>query len=213
VRVTLAQPVLVSFAFVVGTAVHIAALAAPASRTVEKLVKTSPGQELTIRLDSGGSLRVRGDNVDAVRLRARLPRSSWRNFVVILAATTGGVRLDSAMTDSSSSDKRADFELRVPRRYNISLDSAGGRVDIIDIEGTLRGTISGGMITIIHAHGRAELATTAGAVRVFDSNLSGFITTGGGSIELKRVTGGLNAALDRSVHPTASDSGSPGRLR
>jgi hypothetical protein len=52
----------------------------------------------------------------------------------------------------------------------------------------------------------SELAITAGAVRVFESNLSGFITTGGGSIELKRVAGGLNAALDRSVHPTASDS-------
>ena len=194
VRVTLGQAVLVSFAFVVGTTVSIIAPAAAASRTIEKLVRTSPGQELTIRLDSGGSLRVQGVDSDAVRLRARLPRRSWGNVVVTFEATTAGVRLDSAMADGSSPRNGADLELSVPRRYNLSLDSAGGRVDIIDIEGTLQGKISGGMITIRRANGRAELATTGGALRVFDSHLSGFITTGGGSIELKRVTGGLKAA-------------------
>jgi len=68
---------------------------------VEKVVKTSPEQELTIQLNTGGTLRIRGVDGDAVRLRARLPRKSWRNFVVTLEASAGGVLLHSSAVDGS----------------------------------------------------------------------------------------------------------------
>lgn len=201
-RVALLHYVSLSFAFVPGALAGVGAdsPAAPATRIVEKVVKTSPEQELTIQLNTGGTLRIRGVDGDAVRLRARLPRKSWRNFVVTLEASAGGVLLHSSAVDGSVPGGGADFELLVPHRYSVSLQSAGGRVDIASLEGTISGRIWGGMITIIHAQGHAEISTTGGAVRVSDSNLSGSITTGGGSVKLVRVTGGLHAAFDPLAH-------------
>jgi hypothetical protein len=164
------------------------------SQSFEQVVKTSPGGELTLDLESGGSVNLHGWAQNTVRVRAHLAGRDWRDTQVTAEATPRGVRVHSWLNvEHASSSTSHTFDIWVPRRYDLTLSSAGGRLTIADVEGTFRGALGGGMITIERARGRAELSTGGGAIHVADSDLAGSVTTGGGSVSLRRVTGGLRA--------------------
>lgn len=155
----------------------LAILAFARSHASEQTVQASPGGQLTVDLDNGGNFELRGWDQNAVRVRARVETPD-------VQVTLHGVSVHSRLTPST-------LEIWVPRHYDLSLKSAGGRLTISEVEGTFTGSIAGGMITIERAKGHAELSTTGGAIHVVDSNLTGSVTTGGGSVSLRNVTGGL----------------------
>lgn len=164
------------------------------NHTVEREVKTAPGQLLIVNLASGGDLRIHGEPGNIVRVRVRLSDYIWRKIHLTLDPVSGGVRLNS---DTAPGTPVASvFDITVPRQYSVQLKSAGGRLLICDLDGEFRGSIAGGMITLNHVRGRADLSTSGGAIHVVDSDLGGSIKTGGGSITLKRVSGSLHVAYN-----------------
>jgi hypothetical protein len=180
---------------VLGAALLINSVAAQEqSRKFEREVKTSPGQELVLDIQSGGAVNVHGWDQDAVRVRVQLDGDPWHDAQVSVDSTPTGVRLlSSTGNHAPSTPANHRFDISVPHRYGISLSSAGGELTIDNVEGTFHGSTPGGRISIEHARGHAELSTGGGEVHVADSELTGSVTTADGRVNLSHVSGGLHA--------------------
>jgi beta-lactamase regulating signal transducer with metallopeptidase domain/DUF4097 and DUF4098 domain-containing protein YvlB len=162
------------------------------AKTLEYAVAASPGQRLELDLETGGSVKITGWNESRVLVRANLSGRDWSNTRVALERVTGGARLHSWQEperDNSSTSHR--FEIQVPKKFDVKLSSAGGGLEISQVEGEFRGNTGGGEIEIDHAKGRASLSTGGGSIHVSDSDLSGSVSTGGGEVLLSGVSGGL----------------------
>ena len=102
-------------------------------------------------------------------------------------------------------DYEVQWNIRVPDRYNVELDTSGGWIEVDDIDGTVdartsggnirTGTTganstlktSGGDIRVAGAAGRLEAYTSGGSIDVGDSTGPVEVKTSGGSITLGRV--------------------------
>jgi beta-lactamase regulating signal transducer with metallopeptidase domain len=163
-----------------------------ADSTFEKSVGARPGGNLELDLETGSSLTIKGWDQPQVRVRGRLGGRDWRDTEVTLEQRGSGARLRSKFWGRSENHStNHHFDIWVPRRFSISLESAGGSVVINDVDGDFTGTTGGGEIRIENAKGRAELTTGGGNIRVYGSDLSGSVTTGGGTVLIQGGSGNL----------------------
>lgn len=178
----------------------------------EKTVNAKSGEVLTLDLKTGANVTVRGWDQDQVRVRGVLSGNDWRDTRVSLERWAGGVRLHSDF--DGRSDRRStrhSFEIWVPRKMNVDLQSSGGSLAINDLTGEFRGHTGGGSMMIEGANGSARLSTGGGNVRVTNSALEGSVSTGGGEVIIANVTGGLRASSGSGpvIHmPGTIDGGS-----
>ena len=163
--------------------------------TFERTLAAESGGRLTLDLDTGGDVTIRGWDEPRARLRVRLGGRDWRDTRVSFERVDGGIRLRSDRAGfHRSSQTSHSFELWVPRRSDVRLESAGGSVSIEEVEGTFSGSTGGGSVVIHDARGRASLSTGGGDINVSQSNLSGTVSTGGGVVTLSQVSGGLRGS-------------------
>jgi hypothetical protein len=163
--------------------------------TFETSYPARPGEKLTLELKTGGRVEIAGWDEPTIRLRATLAGPDRRWTTVEIGRRPPGVRILAQTTrnlESSSTNHR--FEIRVPRRYDVHIESAGGGLMISGVEGTFTGQTGGGSLTLNHTRGRATLGTGGGDINVSDSELDGRVTTGGGLVKLSRVSGGLRGS-------------------
>jgi beta-lactamase regulating signal transducer with metallopeptidase domain len=191
---------------------HSAALGVQAARdsSFERSVDASPGEVLVLDLESGGTVVIRAGDAPQVRVRGRLGGKSWPQTRVSLERTAEGVRLHSwqeARSENSSTSHR--FEILVPRRFDVRIQSAGGELTIVGVEGNFDGETGGGGLIIERAKGRAELSTGGGDILVSDSDLRGRVSTGGGTVRLSGVRGGLRASSGGGLVITHEGRGEP----
>jgi beta-lactamase regulating signal transducer with metallopeptidase domain len=161
----------------------------------EKTITAKSGEVLTLDLKTGGNVTIRGWDQEQVRVRARLAGEDWRDTRVDLERWAGGVRLHSEF--DGTADRRStrhSFEIWVPRRMSLDLESSGGSLALNDVTGEFRGQTGGGSMIIEGAKGSARLSTGGGNVRVTNSALDGSVSTGGGEVIIANVTGGLRAS-------------------
>jgi hypothetical protein len=165
--------------------------------TVECGIAASPHRVTTIDLGSGGSLIVRGWEHDSIHVRVHLAGRDWRDTKVFLDRTPAGPRLRSTLGGSALDKSTShEFELWVPRYSDIELQSSGGNVAIVDVNGRLRGETRGGSLTLDRVFGSADLSTRGGPIQVSDSHLDGRVTTRGGVVRADRVTGGVRIRVE-----------------
>lgn len=163
-----------------------------ADSTFEKSVSVRAGGDLELNLETGASLTIKGWDQPQVRVRGRLGGRDWRNTEVRLEQRGSGARLFSRYAGRSRSHSTSHhFDIWVPRRFSVELQSGGGSVIISDVDGTFSGTTGGGEIKIENARGRANLTTGGGDIRVLGSDLSGSVTTGGGTVLIQGGSGNL----------------------
>jgi hypothetical protein len=165
---------------------------------IERTFNATPGGLLTLDLDVGGGVTVRSWEDDRVRVRAGLGGRDWRDVDVNIERESGGrggVRVEARSARRRGNQSFSNqFEIFVPRRYDVRLSSAGGELTIIGVEGRFTGHTGGGEITLERVTGMARLTTGGGEVLVRDSDLSGSVQTGGGMVRLSNVKGGLRGS-------------------
>ncbi|MDQ2768709.1 MAG: hypothetical protein M3Y30_16330 [Gemmatimonadota bacterium] len=167
--------------------------------TFEKSVSANSGGTLDLDLDTGGDITVIGTDESKVTVDGSLGGSSWRRTTVSLDGSGNDVRLESRYEESSGSNSfDISFKIRVPKKFNVHVSSAGGSVTISGVEGTFRGSTGGGPIKIDHANGDAQLSTGGGDIRISDSHLDGSVTSGGGTVIFKDVTGSVISDAGKS---------------
>ncbi len=86
------------------------------------------------------------------------------------------------------------YVVKVPRRFDVELETIGGGISVGDLQGEVRVETSKGRIEIGHIiKGSVDARTSGGSVRITKiEGGNGQIYTGGGSIEVGEVTGDLN---------------------
>ena len=150
---------------------------------------------LNLDLKTGGDVTITGWDRAEVFVRASLGGRDWRETRVTLEPRDGEVTLQTDFIRWSNSQSTShDFDIQVPRNFNVRLKSSGGSVSIANVSGRFSGSTGGGEITIKNANGEADLRTGGGEIKVEDSNLSGSVSTGGGVIRIVRVNGNLNGS-------------------
>ena len=154
------------------------------------------GGVLVLRLDAGAGIVVRGWDQHRVQIDGRTAGRDERSVAVDMNKEGNRVFLvvrpkDLSLNNFTSSNH---FEIRVPRRFDIDLQSSGGDLTAEGIEGTIRGTTGGGDLKLSLLHGTTRLSTGGGEIQVSDSDLSGTVSTGGGLVRIVRVKGGLKGS-------------------
>ena len=114
-----------------------------------------------------------GDTV-TVRCRHKQEKSRWFNW------------------GSRGNQNEGKVTIRVPARFNASLDTSGGAIAVSDLTGKVSADTSGGGLRFTRLHGPLKGDTSGGGIRVVDCEGEIKIDTSGGGIELTGGGGSLN---------------------
>ena len=158
----------------------------------EKEFATSAGKRIDIDLKTGGGIAVRGWDTDSVLVRGFREGRDGESAMLEMERTTSGVSVRSYYAGSRRNrNGGVRLEVRVPRRYDVRLESMGGAVSIEDVEGTMTGKTMGGELTLTGLKGNLDLLTMGGAVTLRNSDVDGSVKTMGGEVNVENVTGNV----------------------
>src|SRR5262249_20218206 len=112
--------------------------------TFEQTVPADVGGRLRLELDTGGEGIIHGWDEPRARVRVRPAGPNWRDTRVLFERVENGVEPRSELQRSSNNTQTSHrFELWVPRRTDVRLESAGGSLAIDDLEGDFTGHTGG----------------------------------------------------------------------
>lgn len=169
-------------------------LAAKADFRMEKTFRFEPGATFRLDTDSGSvSLTGTSGSEAEVVITSRREDVEERyeftfddsgNGLQIRVERRGGL-LRSWFSDSGG----LHFEVRLPRRANVFVDTSGGRIGLEAVDGEVDLRTSGGSIGVDDVRGDVLADTSGGAIKV--SSVEGDVNadTSGGSISIRDVTG------------------------
>jgi beta-lactamase regulating signal transducer with metallopeptidase domain len=161
-------------------------------QVVSRSVLVEPGERLDLRLLAGGNVDIEGWDEPLVRVRSHIKGPDADKIKVDVDRTPNGVQVNAYFAEHSLVETASnDFEIHVPRKFDLRLHSSGGGLRVSNVEGTFEGDTGGGEIVLDHVKGHASLSTGGSDIRVTDSHLDGEVSTGGGTVDLIRVKGGL----------------------
>jgi len=175
----------------------IAAALLPALAATEVDEKTydfdvSAGQTIYFDLESGANISILGWDKSKAKV-SYIQRGKGQSHDIEILQKRGGLKITTDMETLEGRSRHLDFEIRVPRRFNVEFESMGGGLKIVDVEGEFTGSTMGGGLTLHKVKGEVSLSTMGGPIEVFDSDLDGKMSTMGGSVYLKDVVGDLKA--------------------
>lgn len=190
----------------------ITAAVVVSGETIEKQFKTSPGKLLRMDLKAGGSIYVYGWDKDEISVTAFIDGRDSEDIKTEFNETASGLEIESRYGRHRGDDGfNIEFEVKVPQKYDLDLDTRGGSIMVEHLEGDLRGRTLGGKLELIDSHGtfdfrtnggninceklagRANLKTNGGNITCSDSQLEGKAHTNGGRVRLENVSGNFDA--------------------
>ena len=181
---------LVAALVVAGALPHVA-FANESSGTRE--FRVAAGGKLTLHLETGGSVKIAGTGGSTVNVSYKLSCSP--DCQISFDQNGSGVRVETKSERSSRSQNAdVDFEILVPSRFDVELDSMGGGLEIDGVTGSFTGETKGGEITLRRVEGEAKLRTMGGEIQVTDSTLDGSVHTMGGKVSIENVVGDLKGS-------------------
>ncbi len=176
--------------------------------TIEKEFTVSPGQKLDVDLKTGGTLKITGWDKNIVQVKASMRGRDEENCTVEIEQESGGVRISSyyeRRKRTNSSDM--SFEINVPNKFNLDLQTMGGGITIDHVDGTIEGRTMGGALELTQLKGSLDLTTMGGKVSLTNSDVDGKVMTMGGQVLVQDVTGNVKATsqggnvIQRNVKP------------
>lgn len=171
------------------------------------------GARLMVRADQG-TIRispVAGDTMTCqVRLRAYRvseaeARKYFRSYELALRPHEGGMLLRGTSSSEGGGRGRslsAQFEITVPARSNLDLETQGGEIVVGDLQGSIQAVTAGGDIKVGNVKGALRLETAGGCIEAGSVTGPVEARTAGGSIRVGDVTG--SAVLESSGGEIAS---------
>jgi hypothetical protein len=155
----------------------------------------TPGQQITFDLPTGGGISITGSDSNVISITATLAGPDGAKCKVDMNQTASGIDVKSSYGGSGGGySTNINLDVRVPRQFNVSINSAGGGIKIDNLEGAITGSCGGGSIRITNAKGNITLSTGGGAILVRDSQLDGTVSTGGGHVKIQGNKGNLTGS-------------------
>ena len=166
-----------------------------AQDTLEKEFKTTTGKKLEMDLKTGGTIHITGWDREAVSVKVRGIEDSHPRPDIGFEERSSGVLITSRFSGSHHGNSHADleFDVQVPRKYDVSLQSMGGELSILRVEGTMTGKTMGGKLDLEELKGELDLETMGGDVTLKNSVVDGTVKTMGGKVLVDHVSGNVKA--------------------
>jgi DUF4097 and DUF4098 domain-containing protein YvlB len=155
----------------------------------------------TLRLEGAiGNIRiVTGGTGVALEITRKADGSKseeiLREHKITFAQQGNDVVIDSDVPDRRNSffswdhDYEVQWNIRVPDRYNLDVETSGGWIEIDDINGAVEANSSGGSITTGRIGGEGEIRTSGGSITVGGATARLVAHTSGGSITVGDTSG------------------------
>lgn len=178
-------------------ALLLCASPARADFRMEKNLPLLPGGAFTLETEAG-AVTVVGDSTADVFVLVTSERDDLvRRMDFRFDAQPGAVRVKATRRSHLVADwlrhwgwnDRLRFEVHVPRRTGVAVQTAGGSVQITGLEGGARIHTSGGGLRLMNIGGDVEARTSGGPIRIQDVRGSVQARTAGGGIDVASVGG------------------------
>jgi len=179
-----------------------------AGERIEKEFDVSPGELLEIDLNTGGSIDIMGWDNDKISVKAYLSGPDWEDCNVEFDEKSTGLEISSHFDHRwRSRSSHLEFEIRVPRKFDLDIETNGGNIsvenvegdllgkthggnlDLVDLKGDIRFKTNGGNVECHKLSGQADLKTNGGRITCTDSEIDGEAHTNGGSVNIRNVSG------------------------
>ena len=190
-------------------------LIASASGSVKKEIKkefsVKPGGELNLETDRGSvEVLTTTENkvIISVKLDSRTSKESraeemFEDFEIEFTQDGNNVTIDAEYFGDDSrtfnffgSDRRnlqVKYEILVPKKYNVFVNTSGGSIGVGDIEGAIRVRTSGGSLHFEDINGPVKGKTSGGSIVLESCRGTADVRTSGGSIQIGHVEGDVEA--------------------
>jgi DUF4097 and DUF4098 domain-containing protein YvlB len=165
------------------------------AETIQRTFNVSPGQKLVIDLKTGGSIQITGWDKPVVTVDAKIEGRGAADIRVDIQQTSQGVEITSDTVrrgNSHSSD--TEFQIRVPSRFDVKIDTMGGGIGIRALEGRIAGKTMGGGLKLQELRGYVDLTTMGGEITLLDSEVDGKLHTMGGEVLFQNVVGSVKGS-------------------
>ncbi|MGH9457201.1 MAG: DUF4097 family beta strand repeat-containing protein [Thermoanaerobaculia bacterium] len=152
--------------------------------TIEKRFPASPGETLEVNL-RGGSIEVSGWDRGEVVVEVSVSGPETEGVEI----RRSGNRVIVSEEVEGGRHRRIDVSVRVPRRFDVELDTMGGGIAVHDVEGAIEGSTMGGNLELERLGGTLSMRTHGGNVVLRDSDVDGKVVTMGGRVLIENVVG------------------------
>ena len=174
---------------------------------IEKSFNVQPGGRMVLDADRG-SVDVRGEDTDTVRVEVER-KASWtsgskaaqvlKDHVVEFLQQGDTVEIKSRSPKAASGwsfsrgNLQVKFRITVPTRFNVAAKTAGGSVQVAQVEGAVDCGTSGGSLSFEAIRGQLDGHTSGGSIKVNECEGPTKVRTSGGGIQLAAVRGEVTA--------------------
>jgi hypothetical protein len=160
---------------------------------LHKEVKVASGKTLQVDLNTGGDITIAGWDKEAVSVDVYFRGHDDEKCKVDVDETSSGVSVSSRYTGRGRNHSTSlRFEISVPKKFNLDLDSKGGDFNISGVEGELEGITMGGAMEFTALKGKINFHTMGGKITLTKSEVDGEVKTNGGKVFLEDVVGNVN---------------------
>ena len=176
-----------------------ASTAHAAEKKLDKTFTVSPGGSLIVDAD-GASIKVSGADTNQVTVHMIFEGPEKELAATTLDAVQNGNEVKATMRRLKSGNwfnwgswsSESTIEVTVPKRFEISVRTGGGSIELKDTTGTAKLNTSGGDITARNLSGTVGLRTSGG--RIVADTIRGDVdaNTSGGDVRLLNIDGRIN---------------------
>ena len=163
------------------------------SGELKKEINAKPGGLLDVEINMGGTISIRGWDKDLVQVTTSFRGRELDEDVWVEIKDKGdGVYVHAGSDRNRSED--LEFEIYVPSKYNLELNTLGGSITVVGVEGEMDGETMGGAIDLKNLKGEIDFTTMGGSIELNDSDVDGKVSTMGGKVLFNNVVGDVDGS-------------------
>ncbi len=154
-------------------------------------VSTSGGSSVDVKVIREVRERYE-DDAQQILAEHQVNVSQSGNDIIVTTEVSDRAR-DRWNDEYRNTPLRVRFEISVPRDYNVDLETAGGNIEVDDLNGDLRSETAGGNLDFGNISGTVWAHTAGGNITLEGSSGSADVSTSGGNITIGDVDGNVDA--------------------
>lgn len=156
----------------------------------EKEFTVKPGKKLTVDLDIGGSIEVRGWEKSTVNITINYSGREFDSDAVDFRQDDSGIYVN-VNNGNYYRNKGLEISAQVPEKFDLDLETMGGSIKISNVEGEINGKTMGGSLVLDNLKGTAKMITMGGEIVLKNAELDGQLKTMGGEVLFEDVVGNI----------------------
>ncbi|MCW8108878.1 DUF4097 domain-containing protein [Alteromonas ponticola] len=196
------------------------------AKVIEQEFAAQPDDTLHLKTEQG-SIEIKTHKNASIEVYVEIDGEEQDEFDVNFEQRSDSLRIRGERKNRQGWNRtRITYLITIPERYNLDLDTAGGKIEITDLLiGDIEARTSGGAIKIASVKGDVQLHTSGGSIHTEDVEGEIDAHTSGGSIKVafaKQFTkdatldtsgGSIVASLPADIRMDLDASTSGGRVK